>query len=117
MKRSLNGPASLLLLAAAQPNQAPPPARDLVAIGRLRNLDYELVNDPDDLLGHGWITAEFRIERIVRGTAPARNVIVRYFGHTYRGEDVPTRLRLRVNADGTYTVCAVPGGVRALCRC
>jgi hypothetical protein len=44
---------SVFLLAAAQPNKAPQPTRDLVVIGRLKNLDYELISDPDDLLGHG----------------------------------------------------------------
>ena len=105
-----------LLLAAAQPPKAPHPVTDLIVVGRLKNVDYALVDDPDDLLGHGWITAELRVERVVHGTAPSRSLTVRYFAHTYRGEGVPMRYRLRPEADGTYIVCAKPGDVGAVCR-
>lgn len=107
---------SALLLAAAQPTKASHPTRDLVVIGRLKNLDYELVSDPDDLIGHGWIKAEIRIERVLRGRAPSRVIAVRYFAHTYRGEGGLVRYRLRAAKNGTYVICAKQGDLGARCR-
>jgi hypothetical protein len=37
------------------------PQPDLEVVGRLKNFDYEAIDDPEDLLGHGWITARLRI--------------------------------------------------------
>lgn len=94
--------------------QSPPPP-DLEVVGRLKNLDYQLADDPKDILGHGWITAQLRISRVLRGRSPSSLITIRYLAHTYRNESSPVRLDLRANANGTYTVCAPPGGDGALC--
>lgn len=91
----------------------PPP--DLEVEGRLQNLDYAAIDDPEDLLGHGWITARLRISRVVKGRSASRLITIRYLAHTYRNESSPVRLRLRANANGTYTVCATPDGDGLVC--
>lgn len=106
----------LLTFAAQSPDGGrllPPP--DLEVVGRLKNLEYAAVDDPQDLLGHGWITARLRISRVVRGRSPLRLIIIHYLAHTYRNERLPVQLRLRANVDGTYTVCATPGGDGLMC--
>ena len=105
-----------LIFAAQSPvggRSQPPP--DLEVVGRLQNLDYAAVDDPEDLLGHGWITARLHISRVVRGRSPSRLITIRYLVHTYRNESSPVRLRLQANANGTYTVCATPGGDGLVC--
>jgi integration host factor subunit beta len=87
----------------------------LEAVGRLRNLHYESIYDPEDILGHGWITAQFRISRVLRGRPTSRLITIRYLAHTYRSERSPIRLRLRANPNGAYTVCAEPGGDGLVC--
>lgn len=91
----------------------PPP--DLEVVGRLKNLGYEAVEDPEDLLGHGWITARLRISRVIQGRSPSRLIIVRYLAHTYRSESSSVRLRLRRSANGAYSVCAAPGSYGVVC--
>jgi integration host factor subunit beta len=68
------------------------------------------------LLGHGWITAEMSIERVLRGKAPSRVIQIRYLAHTFRGEGVPLRYRLRRDEDGTYMICVKPGETGVRCR-
>lgn len=105
-----------LFIATQPPTTARPhPLPDLEAVGRLRNLGYEHIDIPEDAFGHGWVTAEFRISRVLRGRTPSRSIIVRYLGHTYRSENFPIRLRLRANKNGTFTVCAEPGGEGLVC--
>lgn len=102
--------ALLWLVAATQfpatLDRQPPP--DLEVVGRLKNLSYDPLDDPDDLLGHGWVTARLHITRVLRGRLASRLITVRYLAHTYRTETSAVRLRLRAGADGTYTVCAEP---------
>ncbi|HKT77971.1 MAG TPA: hypothetical protein VJQ78_14655 [Sphingobium sp.] len=105
-----------LMVAAQSPTNVqsqPPP--DLEVVGRLKNLDYMPIDDPEDILGHGWITAQLRISRVLKGRFPSRSIIIRYLAHTYRAESSPVRLKLRANANGTYTVCAAPGGEGLVC--
>ena len=105
-----------MVAAAAQPATGLQPPPDLEVVGRLlENVSYESIDDPDDLLGHGWITARFRITQAVRGKPSSRLITIRYLAHTYRNADSPLRLRLRPNANGTYTVCAEPGGEGLIC--
>jgi integration host factor subunit beta len=109
-----------LFIAAPFPESAgsprpPPPPPDLEVVGRVRNLHYEPIHDPDDLLGHGWITARVRISRVVRGRSPSRLITVRYIAHSFRYGGRPVRLRLRADGSGTYTVCAEPGGEGLIC--
>ena len=115
MNIGLSSLISLLIATQSSATARPHPRPDLEAVGRLRNLDYRHIDGPDDGFGHGWITAEFRISRVLRGRAPSRLVIIRYLAHTYRREDLPIRLRLRANTNGTYTVCAEPGGEGLIC--
>ena len=115
MNIGLSSLISLLIATQLSAIARPHPAPDLEAVGRLRNLNYEHIDDPEDLLGHGWITAEFRITRVLRGRAPSRHIIIRYLAHAYRREDVSIRFRLRTNTNGTYTVCAERGGDGLIC--
>ena len=107
----------LWLIAAAQSPASvrPQPPPDLEVIGQLKNLAYESIDDPDDLVGHGWVTAQLSISHVLRGGSPSRLITVRYLAHTYRAEGSPVQLRLRANSNGTYTVCAEPGGIGLIC--
>ena len=105
-----------LVLAMQGSVTAPPPPPDLEVFGRLqKNLECQLIEDPDDILGHCWVTARFRISRVIRGRAPSLLITIRYLAHTYRLEDRLIRLRLRANSSGTYIVCAEPGGEGLRC--
>jgi integration host factor subunit beta len=105
-----------MVAAAAQPADRPQPPPDLEVVGRLlRNVGYESIDDPDDLLGHGWITAHFRITRAVHGRPPSRLITIRYLAHSYRPANSTMQLRLRADVNGTYTVCAEPGGEGLVC--
>jgi hypothetical protein len=105
-----------LAVATAQSEGRPSPPPDLEVVGQLLcNVDFGSIEDPDDLLGHGWVTAHFRITRAVRGKPPSHLITIRYLAHTYRLANSPMRLRLRVNANGIYTVCAEPGGQGLVC--
>ncbi|HVF82582.1 MAG TPA: hypothetical protein VM913_00225 [Sphingomicrobium sp.] len=59
----------------------------------------------DDLLGHGWFTAAFHVDRTERGKLPAKVVQVRYFGHTLLSEDAKFRFHLRPSGSGDYFIC------------
>lgn len=99
-----------------QTDQLPVRAPDVEATGWLRNISYEAIDDPDDLLGHGWITAEFRISKVLHGRQPPSKLItIRYLAHTYRSTRTALRLRLRLREDGTYIVCAQSGGEGLVC--
>ena len=89
---------------------------DVIVRGRLNDQSYAHVDVPDDILGHGWITARLHVSRVLKGRSVRPNGVltVRYFAHTYLREDRSFRFHLRPTTDGTYIVCAqVPGdGVR-----
>jgi hypothetical protein len=90
-------------------------SKDLIVIGTIENLAYEHVDVPDDMLGHGWITARLHVVRVVEGKSPSSTLTVRYFAHTYMYGDRELRFHLRLGRDGTYAVCTESGeGVR--CR-
>lgn len=110
--------ALLWLIGATQSaaNGPSAPAPDLEVVGRLTNLGYEPVDDPNDMLGHGWITARLRISRVLRGRLVSRSITVRYLAHTDRAESVPVRLRLRAGKDGGYFVCAARGEDGLICH-
>jgi hypothetical protein len=60
---------------------------DIAVIGTVENGTYKPVDDENDLLGHGWISAALHVRRVVRG-APIPSVLsVRYFAHTYMRDD------------------------------
>ena len=88
----------------------------LEVYGRLKNLyTYEPTDDPEDLLGHGWMNAEFHVERVFSGPRPPRVITVRYFGHTFIQDKRKMRLKLRLGEDNVYLICAPPGGVGIQC--
>ena len=92
-----------------------PSSKDLVVIGTIENLAYEHVDVPDDMLGHGWITARLHVARVVEGRSPSSTLTVRYFAHTYMYGDRKLRFHLRPGKSGAYVVCTESGeGVR--CR-
>lgn len=110
----------LLSIAALSQNAVSAPAAQpkpeyFEVIGTLDNLDYESINDPDDLLGHGWITARLRIDRILRGRKLPADIRVRYLAHTYLEGRAAMRLKLLRNGEGKYFVCAPRGGTGVQC--
>jgi integration host factor subunit beta len=96
----------------------PPPAPSEIAevVGRLENLSYESNGDPDDLLGHGTITARLHVSRIIDGRLSGRVIDVRYFEHTYLNDQKPVRFRIKRMAEGHYIVCTPPGMTGFKCR-
>ena len=105
---------SLVSTAPKKTTQSPPPP-NVEVIGRLTNLSYEPRENPDDLLGHGWVVARLDVSKILRGRLATKTIIVRYLAHTYRAERAGVRFKLRAAADGTYTVCAEPGTIGLVC--
>ena len=88
--------AGILITGVGAAEEAPEKPQYLEAYGRLKNLyTYESTDDPDDLLGHGWMTAEFRVERVLSGPQPPRVITVRYFGHSFIQDRKKVRLTLR----------------------
>jgi hypothetical protein len=77
---------------------------DLVVVGRLGEQDYQHVDIEDDILGHGWVTADVKINDILFGTAKSGRLPVRYFAHTYMREDRDFVLVLRPAEHGRYLV-------------
>lgn len=60
---------------------------DLIVIGRLTNGDYQQVQVEDDLLGHGWVSADLNVKRSIKGEPSSTSLPVRYFAHTYLRSD------------------------------
>lgn len=85
------------------------PLGDVVVIARVENLSSEPVDDPDDLLGHGWFSGNLHVSRVESGSLTSRIVPVRYFGHTWLREDVDFRFHLRADEGGRYFICKPPG--------
>ena len=91
------------------PLNHPLPPTDVIAIGKLENLESEPSQfDPKDLLGHGWFSANFHVSDVEVGDLPKTIIPGRYFGHTWFREDVRFRFRLRPNEEGGYIVCKAP---------
>jgi hypothetical protein len=57
-----------------------------------------------DILGHGWITATLRVQRVIRGSGVYSAVPVRYFGHTYMREDRDFMFVAKRAGDGAYEI-------------
>jgi len=85
------------------------PSGDVIVIGRVENVSSEPVDDPHDLLGHGWFSGNLHVSRVESGRLPSRIVPVRYFGHTWLREDVNFRFHLRADEGGRYLICKPPG--------
>ena len=88
---------------------------DAIVVGTIKNLDYQIANIPDDLLGHGWITARLHVVRVERGRVPSRDLKVKYFAHTYLYEGRVTRVHIRPNGKDIYLICS-DGGEGAACK-
>lgn len=98
--------------AVAQPPSLP---EYIEVIGRLENLDYESVYNPDDFLGHGWITARLHVARVLGRKRLPKVLSVRYFAHSFMQEKEKARFKLHRTPDGEYLVCAPPGGTGVRC--
>lgn len=77
---------------------------DLVVVGRLVNQDYQHVEVEGDLLGHGWVTADVKVNDVVFGHTRARKLPVRYFAHTYMRDDRDFVFVLRPAENGRHLV-------------
>ena len=74
---------------------------DIVVVGRVENVAYEHVKSEDDLLGHGWVTARLKVQRVVKGAGVPPFLPVRYFAHTYMRQDRDFMLVLkRISPEG-----------------
>ncbi|AMG75422.1 hypothetical protein [Sphingopyxis granuli] len=105
-----------LMLGSGAAAEAPAATPYVDLIGRLENLhDYQSTNDPDDVLGHGWMTARLHVSRVLSGQRLARVITVRYFGHTHIRDGRKMRWKLRRGDDGTYLICVPPGSVGVQC--
>jgi integration host factor subunit beta len=100
------------LAGCATPHVSAPP--DLLVRGRLENLDAEMSADPDDLLGHGWITGRIYVSRVLRGHVGARVLPVRYFAHTSYAARYGV-FRLIPDPNGGYLICGPRGGTGVRC--
>lgn len=78
--------------------------KDLVVVGRLVKQDYQHVEIEDDILGHGWVTADVKVDNVVFGHTLARKLPVRYFAHTYMREDRDFVFVLRPAENGRHLV-------------
>jgi hypothetical protein len=87
----------------------------LIVIGKLKNQTYENVWDPDDMLGHMWVTGTLRVSRVVKGKIAKQVVRVRYFTHAELREDRNFRFRLIPAKDVDYLICAQPGSSGVKC--
>lgn len=110
-----------LLLAVHQTGYAKDTSRrdDVVVNGRLYNQSYDAqVDDPGDILGHGWFSARLHVNRVLKGRLirPDAELAVKYFSHTYMSEDRSFRFHLRASPDGTYVACAQPPGSGVRCE-
>ena len=77
---------------------------DRVVVGRVKNGDFHPVIDPDDFLGHGWIDAELKVKRVVKGTKIGPKLQVRYFAHTYMRDDRDFMFVLTSQPDGKLLI-------------
>ena len=90
--------------------------RDLVVIGKLVNQNYQSVDSPDDLIGHGWITANLRVTKALQGKPQSKVLKIQYFAHTYFSEDQSVKLHLRRQEDNSYSVCVPAGSTGVRCN-
>ncbi|MGF7170745.1 hypothetical protein FHS91_002431 [Sphingobium xanthum] len=54
---------------------------DVVVIGRIKSRTYRPIEDPDDILGHGWIDADIIVRRVVKGSKLPFRLPVKYIAH------------------------------------
>ncbi|MEQ1538308.1 MAG: hypothetical protein ABL928_05235 [Sphingorhabdus sp.] len=89
----------------ANPNVVTYNCSDVVLTGKLTNWrDYEHFDIPDDILGHGWMTATLRVSKILKGQNADSKITVRYFGHTYLRDNTKFLFVLKPLSDGRYRI-------------
>lgn len=101
--------AMTALLAGCVTPDATAPSEFVLASGTLENLDYQPVDIPDDILGHGWITARLHVSQVHSGNVESDTLTVRYFAHTYQQLDEPGAYRLQRRNDGSHIWCMPEG--------
>ena len=77
---------------------------DLVVVGRVQNGEWRHVNDPDDILGHGWVDATLKVRRVIKGIGLRRTARIRYFAHTYMRDDHDFMLVRSRKPDGSFVI-------------
>lgn len=77
--------------------------KDLVVIGTVQSLNYTPVAT-DDILGHGWVTANIGVRKFIKGSDPRSMLPVRYFTHAYMRANRDFILVLRPDGAGGYIV-------------
>ncbi len=104
--------SSLLILIVTGCTSAPFPPElpvahvcdELAIIGRIVNGDYHPVEDPNYLLGHGWVDAEIVVNKIVEGSWVGGNIPIRYFAHAMMREDKDFLFALSPTESGVYEI-------------
>ena len=60
---------------------------DTVVIGRVVNGAYQHVENENDILGHGWISATLKVRKVIKRPTLPSKIPVRYFAHTFMRDD------------------------------
>jgi len=77
---------------------------DLVAIGRVQNVDWTRVDDPEDISGHGWVVATVKVRKLIAGKHAPKSIPVSYYAHTYMREDRDFMFVLGKENDGGWQI-------------
>ena len=82
---------ALALAAPVQAETAPPVinygCQDLVVIGKMTNVSYSLIEDANDLLGHGYIRFTVDIKERLAGKDARKSVAAASVAHGYMHEE------------------------------
>jgi hypothetical protein len=96
---------ALVLPFAADAQQSPdlrPRCVDWAAVGSLDSVGYRHIDNPDDILGHGWFDYRMRVTRPVWQAKRDRDVPVSMYGHAQRIIYPPTLVFRSKSADGQW---------------
>lgn len=107
--------AAAMLMTTHVSLAAVPSSTQLIVIGKIKNQTYEHIWDPDDMLGHMWVTGTLHVSRVVKGKVAKRVLRVRYFTHAELRDDRNFRFRLIPAKDVDYLICAQPGSSGVKC--
>jgi hypothetical protein len=75
---------------------------DLVVVGRVDNLSYTPIDDPNDPLGHGVVEMDISIRRVIRGSPPKRMLRATAVAHATMVESKDFVLVLKPKQDGSF---------------
>lgn len=89
-------------------------ATDLVVIGQVQTTGSEVMDE--------WglnvkFDGRLKITRVLKGTAPADELPVRYIAHSEYASDGELEFRLRRAEGGTWLICRRGGGRGYICDC